>query len=62
MDTAHALDALRSLTADDIRRRLADLEAEAQSLRTLLRAAVARERAQAKLSPRSRNAGDGSDV
>ena len=45
MDTTHALDALLSLTPDAIRRRLAELEAEAKALRTLLRAVIARERA-----------------
>lgn len=54
MDSTHAIEALRSLTADDIRLRLAELEAESQCLRTLLRAALARERAQARLTPRNR--------
>jgi len=46
MDTTTALDALRSVSVDDLRRRLAELEAESRSLRTLLRSALARERAQ----------------
>ncbi|HUY87528.1 MAG TPA: hypothetical protein VMV10_02220 [Pirellulales bacterium] len=45
MDAAHALSALRSLTADAIRTRLEEIDAEAHSLRILLRSAIARERA-----------------
>jgi len=48
MDTAHALTAIRSLTADAIRVRLDELDAESHSLRILLRAAIARERAAQK--------------
>ncbi len=51
MDTADALAALRTLTPDAIRARLDELEAEAQSLRTLLRATLARERIAQRSAP-----------
>lgn len=48
MDTTHALAAIRALSADELRRRIDEIEAEAESLRTLLRAAAARERSLAR--------------
>jgi hypothetical protein len=39
-----AVEVLRGLSPDEIRRRLADLDAEQRALRTLLRAAVCMER------------------
>jgi hypothetical protein len=45
MDTNHAIEALRALTPDEIRKRLAEIEGESDALRTLLRSAVARQRA-----------------
>jgi hypothetical protein len=44
---AEALDAVRGLTSEQIRERLAQLAAEAAQLRVLLRAARARERREA---------------
>jgi hypothetical protein len=44
MDTTTLLDAIEKLTPDDIRHRLADLSAQERALRTLLRAALARQR------------------
>jgi len=48
MEANHAIEVLRSLTADDLRQRLADLAAEQKALQTLLRSAAARERSKAK--------------
>lgn len=45
MDATHAIDAVRSLDPDAIRRRLAELDGEQRALRTLLRAALAQRRA-----------------
>jgi hypothetical protein len=44
-NTSAALDQLRRLNPDDLRRRLAQLDAEQRALRVLLRSALARQRA-----------------
>jgi hypothetical protein len=46
--SADPLDVLRELTGDDIRRRLASIDAEREQLRVLLRSVSARERHEAR--------------
>lgn len=50
MDTS-AIDLLRTLKPEDLRSRLAELEAEESALRLLLRSVVAREQSQRRRKP-----------
>lgn len=45
-----AVDVVRGLSVEDIRRRLEENDAEARALRVLLRAALAKERSEARRS------------
>ncbi|HET6917812.1 MAG TPA: hypothetical protein VFH56_17125 [Acidimicrobiales bacterium] len=58
MEAAHALEAIRSLSVEDLRRRLAEIDAEAESLRALLRAAIARDRRRARLAESEKGGDD----
>ena len=44
LDTPTIIDAIEAMTPDDLRRRIGELDGQAEYLRTLLRAALARER------------------
>jgi hypothetical protein len=52
MDTKALIVALRRLTPDEVRQRLAELEAEAKSWRALLRSAIASENARKRQETR----------